>query len=293
MKYQALGVELEITGLTRKKAAEVIAGYFRTRSVYEGGIYNKYSIVDEQGRTWQVVRDSSIHPQYKSGRAAPDEYRVEVVTPKCRYEDIETIQEIVRKLRKASAIANDSCGVHIHIDGANHDARSIKNLIKIWNAKEDLIYKALEVDPDREISYCRRMDSGLVQGVEYQRKLNMADLEQLWYNGRNGRHNHYDQSRYRGLNVHSLFYRGTIEVRCFNSTNHAGRLKAYIQLVLAISHQAITQKSASARKSVTDNDKYTMRCWLLRLGLIGDEFKTARLHLLANLKGNAAWRRIA
>ena len=43
-------------------------------------------------------------------------------------------------------------------------------------------------------------------------------------------------------------------------------------------------------KTVSDNEKYTFRTWLLRLGLIGDEFKTARHHLLKNLDGNIAWK---
>ena len=63
-----------------------------------------------------------------------------------------------------------------------------------------------------------------------------------------------------------------------------------IQFCLAISHQALTQASASKRKTTTTNDKYTFRTWLLRLGLIGDEFKTARLHLLSCLEGDSAWR---
>jgi len=84
-----------------------------------------------------------------------------------------------------------------------------------------------------------------------------------------------------------------VEFRLFNSTTHAGKIKAYIQFCLAISHQALTPKSASARKTQTDNEKYTFRTWLLRLGLIGDEFRTARLHLLAKLEGNTAWRHVA
>ncbi len=43
-------------------------------------------------------------------------------------------------------------------------------------------------------------------------------------------------------------------------------------------------------KTHSDNEKYTFRTWLLRLGLIGDEFKTARQHLLKNLEGNIAWK---
>ena len=71
---------------------------------------------------------------------------------------------------------------------------------------------------------------------------------------------------------------------------HAGKIKAYIQLCLAISAQALAAGAASPRRPETDNPKYTFRCWLLRLGMNGEEFKTARTHLLANLPGNAAWR---
>ena len=112
----------------------------------------------------------------------------------------------------------------------------------------------------------------------------------MWYNGYGGRYNHYDNSRYHALNLHSVFSKGTIEFRMFNSTLHAGEVKAYIQLCLAISHQALVQRGASRIKTQPENEKYTFRTWLLRLGLIGDEFKTARQHLLKNLEGNIAWR---
>lgn len=87
-----------------------------------------------------------------------------------------------------------------------------------------------------------------------------------------------------------MFQKGTIEFRLFNSTTHAGKVKSYIQLCLAVSHQALSQRSASRRKTQSANEKYTFRTWLLRLGLIGDEFKTARLHLLEHLEGCIAWK---
>ena len=118
----------------------------------------------------------------------------------------------------------------------------------------------------------------------------MDGLEHIWYNGRNGKYDHYDSSRYHALNLHSVFSKGTVEFRLFNSTLHAGKVKAYIQLCLAISHQALVQKCATQHRTQSPNEKYTFRTWLLRLGLIGDEFKTARQHLLQNLDGNIAWR---
>ena len=99
-----------------------------------------------------------------------------------------------------------------------------------------------------------------------------------------------NSTRYHALNLHSVFNKGTVEFRLFNSTLHAGEVKSYIQLCLAISHQALIQKSASHTRTQSSNEKYTFRTWLLRLGLIGDEFKTAWTHLLKNLDGNIAWK---
>ena len=49
-------------------------------------------------------------------------------------------------------------------------------------------------------------------------------------------------------------------------------------------------RTASPKPQQTDNEKYAMRCWMLRLGFIGDEFATAREILLRNMEGNASWR---
>ena len=93
------------------------------------------------------------------------------------------------------------------------------------------------------------------------------------------------------MNLHSVFSHGTVEFRLFNSTvEHAGKIKADIQLCLAICAQALNQRAASHTKTQTTNPAYTFRTWLLRLGMIGDEFATARKHLLENLEGNLAWR---
>lgn len=295
MKGQAFGIEIELTGITREQAAQTIATHFGTSPIYEGGSYGKYTADDNQGRKWQVVNDASITAEKKAGgriTAASDDYKVEVVSPKCSYEDIETVQELVRKLRVAGAYANASCGIHIHVDAANHNARTLRNLVNLMASKEDLVYKALEVDAGRMARFCKKVDSGLVEDINRAKPQTLEVLRTLWYKpyGGDGSYQHYHTSRYHGLNLHSVFSKGTVEFRLFNSTTHAGKIKAYIQFCLAVSHQAIAQKGASARRTATTNAKFTFRTWLLRLGLIGDEFKTARLHLLAKLEGNSAWR---
>jgi hypothetical protein len=61
-------------------------------------------------------------------------------------------------------------------------------------------------------------------------------------------------------------------------------------LALALNNQALTQKSASAKKPQVENEKFAMRVYLTRIGFIGDEFKNCRRHLCENLSGNSAWR---
>lgn len=214
---------------------------------------------------------------------------MEFVSPICQYADIETIQELVRKLRAGGAKVNDSCGLHVHVDSSSHTPKTLRNIVNIMASKEDMLYKALQVDVERE-HYCQKADTRFLDEMNQKRPTTMQAVEEMWYNGRGGRYLHYDDSRYHALNLHSVFSKGTIEFRLFNSTLHAGEVKSYIQLCLAISHQALIQKGASRIKTQSLNEKYTFRTWLLRLGLIGDEFKTARQHLLKNLDGNIAWR---
>ena len=105
------------------------------------------------------------------------------------------------------------------------------------------------------------------------------------------------------LNLHSYFNRyHTIEFRCFNFDEktdkrkgglHAGQLKAMIQLCLAMSQMAKQLKTASPKKQQTENEAYAFRCWMLRLGFIGEEFKTARDYFMRNFDGNSAWRYVA
>lgn len=290
MKNQRFGIEIEMTGLTRAAAARVIAGHFSTTAAHVGGRYDAYSIRDTEGRQWKVVSDSSIQCESRreSGIAGRS-YAVEVVSPICRYDDIPTIQEIVRKLRSTGAKVNASCGIHVHVDAAPHTVTTLRNIVNIMAAKEDLLYKALRVKVSRE-NYCQKADTRFLDEMNRKRPSTMEELERLWYGGPTGRYCHYDETRYHGLNLHSVFSKGTIEFRLFNSTLHAGEVKTYIQLCLAISHQALVQKRASYARTHSDNEKYTFRTWLLRLGLIGDEFKTARNHLLKNLEGNIAWK---
>lgn len=285
IKDQAFGMELEFTGLTRQKAAETIAQVIGGTVAYAGGVYEAWTVNDAQGRKWTVESDSSV--------TTDGGEQCEFVTPKCTYDDIPTVQECVRALRKAKAKVNSSCGLHIHIDGANHTPKSLKNLVFTFRAKEDLIFKAVGTQRGRLGHWCKPIDDELVDNIKKLKTTDDSSLRSTWYDTYRDWHAesaHYHASRYHALNLHSLWFRGTVEFRLFEATLHAGEIRAYITLCLAMSAQAINAKRASADVLDNGNDKYAMRCWLLRLGFIGDEFKACREHLLKRLDGNAAWR---
>lgn len=291
MKEQKFGVEIELTGITRSRAADIIGNYFGTAKEHVGGVYDAYSVKDRAGRQWKVVRDGSIDARKKDGEIASEAYKTEVVTPVCRYEDIADIQEVLRQLRHKGAIANESCGIHIHVDAGKQTAQSLRNLVNIMVSKEDLLFKSLGVTDSRAGRWCKKAEPRFVTDINRFKPKTRDAIENLWYDETSRHsHSHYDDSRYHALNLHSLWQGKGIEFRCFNGTTHAGKLKTYIQICLAICNQAMTQRVASAKKTETTNEKYTFRTWLLRMGMIGEEFDTARKFLLENLSGDIAFR---
>lgn len=296
LKNQLFGVEVEMTGITREKAARLVAGVLGTTPSHpESNCYHTRTIADQAARKWKIMRDSSITPIRNDDTSEPlDEYRVEFVTPPLNYSDIELLQNIIRKLRENGAKAHSSCGIHIHVDGANHTAVSLRRLVNFMTARQDLIYEALQIG-DRESSWCHKLNKTLLDAMKKDKNLTKEKAEEVWYSRANDGycggidHQHYNSTRYHGVNLHSFFTKGTVEFRLFNSTLHAGKIKAYIQFCLAVSAWAITSQEKIVFRSMdgyTQEQKVTIMRNILthRLGLYGDEFKTCRLHLMTPLK---------
>lgn len=296
LKNQLFGVEVEMTGITREKAARLVAGVLGTTPSHpESNCYHTRTIADQAARKWKVMRDSSITPIRNDDTIEPlDEYRVEFVTPPLNYSDIELLQNIIRKLRENGAKAHSSCGIHIHVDGANHTAVSLRRLVNFMTARQDLIYEALQIG-DRESNWCHKLNKTLLDAMKKDKNLTKEKAEEIWYSRANDGycggidHQHYNSTRYHGVNLHSFFTKGTVEFRLFNSTLHAGKIKAYIQFCLAVSAWAITSQEKIVFRSMegySPEQKVTIMRNILthRLGLYGDEFKTCRLHLMTPLK---------
>ena len=167
---------------------------------------------------------------------------------------------------------------------------------------EELLIESLKIDRGRTNRYCRTVSPDFLEKLNQKRPTTMAQLADIWYTANDAdycRNTHYNDSRYHQLNLHSVFTKGTVEFRLFQFDKpengrqnglHAGQLKTFIQLALALSEMAKELKTASPKKSTSENKKFLMRTWLIRLGFVGDEFATAREILMKNLDGDCAFR---
>lgn len=307
MKAQTFGVEVEGNNITRENAAKVAAKFFGTNhyanTANVDGYYT-WSAWDQKGRKWKFQRDVSI--------SGPDAQKCELVTPILKYEDMEMFLELLRQLRHAGMKSSPDrgCGVHIHVglkglDGRDHDARTLRNLANMMAAHEEQIGRAIWIDQSRVGHYCRTIDPDFVERLNREKPKTMAELKKVWYEENNatyGQDQHYNASRYHMLNLHASFTKGTVEFRLFQFSNphgqskggiHAGKMKAYIQLVLAMSSMAKEMRNASPIPQQVENQKYAMYWWMRRLGMIGDEFETARHLLTMNLEGKTTYRHTA
>jgi hypothetical protein len=290
LKSLRYGVELEIVGLDQASAARAI------HSV-TGGTLDFSSVTMTDGRVWKAVYDSSVRDNGGSGRAC------EVVSPILTWTDMDTLQAITRALRAAGGRVNDTCGMHVHVDGAGFkaDPRKVRNMIALAYRWESCAVKLARVLTNRA-GYCRTLDTALVDRFRSVNASSLTAVAGAWYgNGQTVGRGHYDQSRYRWINVHALFDKGTIEFRLFNGTLHAGHVKTNVLFALGMAACALGSRSASfkgqvggrtledgRRAAMTNND---VRMFIVHvLCMVGDEFKAYRKHMysfLGSVEGNS------
>lgn len=292
-----VGVEIEMTGITRESASRVAASVLGNgcRVWHKGGTYDKWTCTDDRGRDWDFVYDSSIQPTGGSTTCC------ELNTPPITYaEDMENLQNIIRALRSAGAVSGTryGCGIHVHVSGKGHTAKTVRNFIHLMYSNDELVRKSLGVTDDR-FRWCQPIDQRLVDKVKNANTLEkLADAWYDTYSPHEYRNSHYNPSRYHILNLHRYFSTlgtsaNTLEIRAFNASLHAGEIRAYVLLVLSMNASALTQKNIRALKNpimASGNEKFAMRTWLNRMGWTGEMFKNPHKLFIKRLQGDSAWR---
>ncbi len=285
-KQRGFGVEMEYTHISREKAAKAIHSVVGGQIRYAGGSYDAWEVTDlATNRIWKCVSDASL-----GDRATT----CEVVSPILKWDDFETLQEVVRALRKAKAKATPETAVHIHVDVRDFTGKQLANLARIHYKQEELILKAVGTWEHRLNTYCKRTDKAFIERLEKSKPKTNIDLNKAWFGYENLNPSHYENHRYATLNLNNIWRIGTAEWRCFNGTLHSCEIKCYAMLSLTLASLAKNAKAATSKNQRPYSEqsaRYDFRCTLLRLGFIGNEFKNVRMHLLKRLPGSSAWKR--
>ena len=285
------GIEIESTGATRGDVARAIQSVVggETRHVGSPACFDPHEITDSRGRIWRVVADSSLSD-------APPDKRAEIVSPILGYTDIPELQAVIRSVRQAGAKSSRQAGVHIHLDCSDFDGKSLVNLAKLYHKQEELILKAFGVSPERMNRYAKPMNPAFIARIEKCKKIDASEMNRLWYGYQKPNPGRYDVERYSAVNFTSLFIRGSVEFRLFEFPTqklHAGMVRAWVIFVLALGARALNCRCTSSRKRAFDPQtaRFDFRVFLLHLGLIGNDYKVVRAHLLRLLPGDSAFRR--
>lgn len=167
-------------------------------------------------------------------------------------------------------VAEGITGIEVTVPIDGHTAISLGNLINTLYSKQNLLKKALEYDADfvteEIVTAINETKAGSIE--EFESIVSKLECEGITFN----------------------FQQSTITFRCFGTEGTTENVKAYTQLVGLLNQYVKTLKYASTKVKATDNEKFTFRVWLNRIGMIGDEYKETRKLLLQNLTGNSAFR---
>lgn len=166
----------------------------------------------------------------------------------------------------------ETTALEIEIPLEGYQGQSLRNLLHIIYSKQPLIKKALDLDTDL-------VSEEIITALD-QRPMVTLEHFQKAMEGRNCPGIDFD------------FAKETITFKLGQGGDDPEKVEAATQLLGLVNLSARRLKqNASAKVKPTDNEKYTFRTWLLRLGMIGEEYKDARRALLKNLSGNSAFRR--
>ncbi len=179
-------------------------------------------------------------------------------------------EEPVLEINQETASEPIALEVGLPLEG--YQGQSLRNLLHIIYSKQPLIKKALNLDTDL-------VSEEVIIALDQQP---MTTLE------------HFQKAlaTIRCPGIEFDFDKETITFKLGQGGDDPEKVEAATQLLVLVNLNARRSKqNISAKVKATDNEKYTFRTWLLRLGMIGDEYKTARKILLQNLSGNSAFRR--
>lgn len=187
--------------------------------------------------------------------------------------NLDLIRELVAAelLQDPEAIEEPEVTISIPLEG--HTVRSIINLLHTFCSREKLINRSLGCSH----AFC--MNKEFVDSLDKEEPESVSEiLKRMEDTG--------------GLDINRglLFDEDKITFTGFPGTKDKDLVNTYLQFVSLINKMVMEQRRVSKDRSDTENEKYAFRVWLINLGMIGDEYKTARKILLKNMPGNSSFK---
>lgn len=179
------------------------------------------------------------------------------------------LDTILRGAEVDSKVESSSIWVTLSMDG--HTGATLRNLVNMISGKQSLIKKVIGGEADI-------VEQDFIEGINSVRIITLEDFEAEALR--------LGIDKVKGIGFD--FDKKTIS---FDFLNNLEDEEIKLQFANALNEGAIKLKHTSFKEKETDNEKFTMRTWLLRLGFIGDRYKDARNQFLRNLSGNSAFRR--
>lgn len=180
------------------------------------------------------------------------------------------LETILRGSEIDAKVESSITQVTLSMEG--HTGSTLRNLVNMISGKQGLIRKAIGSEADI-------VDQDFIEGINSVRIITLEDFEA--------------EALRLGLDkVKGIGFDFNKKAIIFEFLSSLEDEEIKLQFANALNEGAIKLKHTSFKEKESDNEKYTMRTWLLRLGFIGDRYKHARNQLVCNLSGNTAYRYI-
>lgn len=245
--------------MDRKEIVKVLGEHFGAKPEYMGVPSFAYQIKTEE-ETYTIDKAGKITNSEGMELELED-----ILNPIVQEETIEVTEEQTEKIQNAP--------FEIAIPMEGYTGITLRNLINMIYSKQELIQKSLGI-------------SGYIINEDFVKGINEAEIHTLEEFKREV--DNIGKDNCKGIEFD--WGNKKISFKFINKEADAEKIKAYTQFIELLDQSAKELKHASAKVSITDNPKFTFRVFLIRLGMVGDKYKTTRKILLKNLEGNAAFR---
>jgi len=244
---------MKFKGIPRKEVAQLLAVILESEVSYKGAPSFNYTVADLNGNEWIITKGDEL-----------------VIPAGAIYN-----KEILEKLNNALAdteFCTEGCTSKVTLTMEEHTGATLRNLLNMVAGKESMILKAIGAETES------RLDRDFIINVNHFRPETIESFDEL-----------LPALPDNGTNPLLEFENGKIIFNLFPATLDAVEIEAYTLFAEALSLKALVQKNSYIKETVTENEKFTFRVFLLKLGFIGDEYKAARKVLLRNLLGNCSF----